>query len=158
MLLLRRCTSSRTTFSTGQNAPSLIQVVKLLICPSVRRVPPFGIFSAPLCRIAVISRLLSGSPGTTAGPDLPPARMSSRESRRRPPHFRIRVAGKTLLRQNRTDARFEEIFGVRDRSCSRRDGCGVGQYAPSLIHVREVSDLHRRERRAALRHLQIAPV
>src|SRR5579885_1805099 len=35
--------------------------------------------------MASTSRLLSTSPGTTAGPELPPARIAARESSRRPP-------------------------------------------------------------------------
>src|SRR5262249_62212995 len=45
--------------------------------------PPFGIFSASVCRTARISRLFSASPGTIAGPDLPPFSSASRESTRK---------------------------------------------------------------------------
>ena len=47
-----------------------------------------GIFSfGSSCRMARISRLSSGLPGTIAGPDLPPARILSRESSCKPPSF-----------------------------------------------------------------------
>ena len=46
-------------------------------------------------RTAWISKLASGSPGTTAGPDCPPCRIDSRESNRRPFLRRVGVTGKS---------------------------------------------------------------
>src|SRR3954469_17238281 len=69
----------------GHGAPALTQSTSASTSAAVRR-PPFGIFRvARVCRTASISRLLSGSPGTITGPDLPPLSSASRESTRRPP-------------------------------------------------------------------------
>ena len=70
---------------SGQIAPSLTQVRRSAISESVS-LPCGGILRrscvwATACR----SRLLSGSPGTIAGPDLPPFRKASRPLISRPP-------------------------------------------------------------------------
>src|SRR4051794_13101512 len=70
----------------GHGAPAFTQSVSASISDALKR-PPFGILRAVVCRTARISRLFSGSPGTIAGPDLPPLRSASRESSRRPPIF-----------------------------------------------------------------------
>src|SRR5579863_2184908 len=52
----------------GHTAPALIQAARDSISGSFN-LPPIGIFRfASVCRTAVISRLLSGSPGVIAGP------------------------------------------------------------------------------------------
>src|SRR5579863_9539288 len=69
----------------GHTAPALIQAAKSATSESLS-FPPRGILRpGSVCRIALIRRLLSGSPGTTAIPRCPPLSMSSRLSRRRPP-------------------------------------------------------------------------
>ena len=45
----------------------------------------FGHLQVPVCRTAWISRLLSGSPGMTAAPRLPPFSNAAFESTRSPP-------------------------------------------------------------------------
>src|SRR5258708_6512017 len=75
---------------SGQIAPSFTHLVRSAICAVERDAPFFGIISAGLVwRTAVIKRLLSGSPGTMAGPVLPPFNIPSRESSRRPPSFAV---------------------------------------------------------------------
>jgi hypothetical protein len=62
-----------------------------------------------------ISRLLSGSPGTMAGPVLPPLSAASRESSRSPPEGAVPVAAHAVFRQDRPDVLFEEFGLCRSR-------------------------------------------
>ena len=69
----------------GHGAPARTHSTSASTSDGFRR-PPFGIFSVSrVWRTAWIIRLLSGSPGTIAGPDRPPFSSPSRESRRSPP-------------------------------------------------------------------------
>ena len=68
----------------GQGAPISIHCAIAAISASLS-LPEGGIFSASLCRTARSSRLSAGFPGTIAGPRVPPFRIASRLSSRRPP-------------------------------------------------------------------------
>src|SRR3954453_9404651 len=69
----------------GHVAPSFTHAMRSSTSASFS-LPPMGIFRlGSLCRTARINRLLPGSPGTRAAPDLPPLSIASRLSRRKPP-------------------------------------------------------------------------
>src|SRR6185295_14072207 len=77
------------TVAFGHAAPALIHAVRSAISASLS-FPPRGIFSSgSVCRTAVISRLLSGSPGLIAGPREPPFSIASALSRRRSPSCEV---------------------------------------------------------------------
>ncbi len=73
------------TSASSQMAPAFTHWVSAAISPSVSLWFLGGIFRSPVCITAWISRLLSGLPGTIAGPESPPLRMPARESSRSPP-------------------------------------------------------------------------
>ena len=104
----------RVDLRSGSLAPSFG------IRGSVRRVPH-----------GLSSRLLSGSPGTIAGPDLPPLSSASRESRRSPP-FRSSVwQSQHVVDQHRPDAGFEEF----QRLCATAAcAAGGGLRGPEAAH------------------------
>lgn len=60
----------------GQFAPAVIQRLKVSTSDCESRVPG-GIFNAPDCKTAEISRLASGFPGVIAAPRLPPFNAAS---------------------------------------------------------------------------------
>src|ERR1700759_1827874 len=73
---------------------------------------PIGICTLPLCSTAWMSRLVSGAPGLTTGPSLPPFRTDSRLSKESPPLLfealwqpsqLLRRMGLTLLVKKETD-------------------------------------------------------
>src|SRR6266446_5005563 len=69
-----------TALALEYGAPILIHSTRVLIC-SAGRVFFGGICrSSSICRTAFMSRLFSGSPGTTAGPVSPPLSNPSLES------------------------------------------------------------------------------
>src|SRR5262249_48277406 len=68
----------------GQTAPSLTQFTNEATCLSVN-LDLGGISRSPPRRTALISKLASGSPGTTIGPDSPPLLNPSPESSLSPP-------------------------------------------------------------------------
>ncbi len=70
----------------GQAAPSLIHWARSAISAADSCCPSSGIFTFWwVCRTAWIKRLLSGCPGTTAGPLPPPTIRPLRSSTRSPP-------------------------------------------------------------------------
>src|SRR5439155_15859883 len=81
----------------GHAAPALTQASRSAISEALS-LPPYGIFSAgSVCRTALIKRLFSASPGTIAGPRLPPSRMPSSVSRRKPPSWELVWQAKQLV-------------------------------------------------------------
>src|SRR5215469_8324610 len=81
----------------GQAAPALTQASKSAISAGFN-LPPYGIFNAgSVWRMALIKRLFSASPGTIAGPRLPPFFMPSNVSRRKPPSCELVWQPKQLL-------------------------------------------------------------
>ncbi len=76
--------AAATRAAPGQGRPMATQRVRMAACSGGSCLAG-GMCSAPVWRTALISRLLSGSPATTAGPLLPPLSMATRLSRRRPP-------------------------------------------------------------------------